>query len=552
MEMLFELTEAPKVEGLETSDLLDFPGYRGRLKVMDLAEARQQVEGRDPVAELVLRGKVAYLFERYTDDQEMNVLVLCTPSDKQSDINEVGDALTWWINATQGETASERARRKPGLVWSVTMLDKRIAESSSKALDVIRESWDGFMRMVLLERFEKFDWVRNWSAGRPFDNLFLVRKPGMSDAFIDTTPRPELHEKAIQDTKRATLDHMRATFVENPLVRRHVADPGSAWDAMLGLNDGGMTRLADYLRAVARVEIKLTRIEEQVRHVANDLAQTQLGAYYRADGADEVERKRRLAETVIGALTEQATNFGELLRLLQPSPDHLRSIYMRAEDSGQGDAPAPAPRRGLVVLGGASAATAKPAAARAARFGKAAIAAWTKQLRSLPENAEAHRFLGIPGDVLQALVDEMITGAARHRVEERLIAALEVAENQAAATRSRLADQQVRIACMVIDEFVDWLGFGAKPLSERPRTDGAAPAFAPREPLNGLPVLDDDSAAFTAGFILDWFEAFRDTAVNNAGHAAGSEISPEQNARLGRILHLISGGTAAGAELTGA
>lgn len=553
MEMLFELTEAPQVEGLETIDLLDFPGYRGRLKVMDLAEARQQVEGRDPVAELVLRGKVAYLFERYTDDQEMNVLVLCTPSDKQSDINEVGDALTWWISATQGETASERARRKPGLIWSVTMLDKRIAESASKSFDVIRESWDGFMRMVLLERFEKFDWVRNWADSQPFDNLFLVRKPGMSDAFIDTSPRPHLREKAILDTKKATLDHMRATFVENPLVRRHVADPGGAWDAMLGLNDGGMTRLADYLRMVARVETKLERIEEQVRHVEHDLVGTQLGVYYRADGADEVERKRRLAETVVGALTEQATSFGELLRLMQPSPDQLRSIYVRAEDGGEGDAPSPAPRRGLVVLGGpSSGAPAKPAAARAVRFGKAAIAAWTRQLRSLPERTEIHRVLGLPGEILQALVDEVITGAARHQVEERLVAALEGAEIQASTTRNRLADQQVRIAGMVIAAYVDWLGFGTRPVSERPRIGGTVPVFAPGRPLTGLPVLDDDSAGFTASFILGWFEAFKDTAVNNAGHAAGSEISPEQNERLGRILDLISGRTDAGAEFTGA
>ena len=142
----------------------------------------------------------------------MNVLVLCTPSDKQSDINEVGDALTWWINATQGDTPDQRGLRKSGLIWTVTMLDKRIAESSSKSLDVIRESWDGFMRMVLLERFEKFDWVKNWSNGCTFRQPVPGRKPGMSDAFIATTPRPERREDAILESKAETLTHMRRTF----------------------------------------------------------------------------------------------------------------------------------------------------------------------------------------------------------------------------------------------------------------------------------------------------------------------------------------------------
>jgi hypothetical protein len=230
---------------------------------------------------------------------------------------------------------------------------------------------------------------------------------------------------------------------------------------------------------------------------------------------------------------------------MQPGQEHLRSIYVRSEDAGENGgagAAAPPPRRGLVVLGGASQVAAKPTTVRAVRFGKAVVGAWMKQLRSLPEIADVHRFLGLPAEVIQGLVDEVITGAMRHKVEDRLIASLEGAEAQASTTRNRLADQQVGIARMVISEYVNWLGFSAKPLSERPQVDGFGPAFAPRPPLDGLPVLDDASAMFTAGFILSWFEAFKDTAINNAGHAAGSEISPEQNDRLGQILRLISGG----------
>ena len=176
------------------------------------------------------------------------------------------------------------------------------------------------------------------------------------------------------------------------------------------------------------------------------------------------------------------------------------------------------------------------------RFGKAVIGAWTKQLRSLPENADVHRFLGLPGEVIRVSSMRLSPGpcATRSR-KSRLIASLEGAEAQTSTTRNRLADQQVGIALMVISEYVNWLGFSAKPLSERPQVDGSVGFRA--EAAAGRPaVLDEASAMFTAGYILSWFEAFKDTAINNAGHAAGSEISPEQNDRLGQILRLISGG----------
>ena len=37
----------------------------------------------------------------------------------------------------------------------------------------------------------------------------------------------------------------------------------------------------------------------------------QLGVYYRADGANEVARKRALADRVVGGMMEQATCFEE-------------------------------------------------------------------------------------------------------------------------------------------------------------------------------------------------------------------------------------------------
>ena len=56
-----------------------------------------------------------------------------------------------------------------------------------------------------------------------------------------------------------------------------------------------------------------------------------------------------------------------------------------------------------------------------------------------------------------------------------------------------------------------------------------------------MPPLPEKPLNYTANYLLDWMVAFRNLAIGNAGHSAGREISPEQNALLGQILDQIDG-----------
>jgi len=398
-ELRFVLAEEPRAGLLERVDLLDFPGYRGRLKIADLAEVRDQLEGEriDPVAQLVLRAKVAYLFERYTDDQEMNVLVLCTPSDMQSEVEDLGRVLTTWVHATQGAGARDRAGREPGLVWAVTKFDKRL-EPRPHTPDQVRQGWETLMKMTF-ERFSS-DWVAAWTPNRPFDNLFLLRKPGLAGHSVATDgARRESHVLPDQGERLALL---RSTFLESASIRAHVRDAAAAWDAMLTPNDGGMSRLAAYLERVCVIESKWQRIGEQLDAVVDELVVHRFGAYYYREGAAEVENKKRLAERVIAALRRRPDAMGELLWGLLPSDDLLRSLYLRTENqSGHRDERTrdrEDPRQQSAPLGGlidldallpadGLLAAPEPAAGDAAtHFARAALGAWIGHLRELPEN----------------------------------------------------------------------------------------------------------------------------------------------------------------------
>lgn len=564
-EMVFLLAETPRISLLEQVDLLDFPGYRGRMGLTGIAEAAIKDKGSNPIGSLFLRGKVSYLFERYTDDQEMNVLVLCNPSDKQIEITALAPVLESWVDATQGATPAERAQRNPGLLWALTMFDKRLQDNMGQSDSNLDIQWKGMMELALLERFGEAKWVQEWSNGRAFDNVFLVRKPGMSKGIFEMDGE---REGPIYPAVQDDIARMRATFTANELVERHVHDPAAAWDAMIGQDDGGMSRMVAHLQSVANVETKLARIAEQIAHIQREIAEVQLGSYYRADGADEVARKDRIADLVLSTLRTRSSLFGETLRLLQPSTEHLRALYLNAESTTPDtvDAPTaaatPAPTSapaegGLFSLDIFAPPAPAPLAAsptpppaltvnrRAAAFAKAAISDWLRQLRQLPESPDAQRFLNLSGEVLHGLVDEVITGAMRFRLEEKVAEALHHSSNRAGATRNKLVDQQVLIASTLINDYVDYLGYSEQDPSQRPKSVMPGQCiFAPPPPiaLDILPQLQPSALNYSALYILDWFEAFRATARGNAGHAAGSEITPEQNHRLGQILAVITNG----------
>ena len=564
VELVFPLVEPTSEPLFEHVDLLDFPGYRGRLSVESLDDVRRAVSSDEasPVAQLILRGKVAYLFERYTDSQEMNVLIVCTPSNKQSDVTAVGPVLTRWIDKTQGAKPEERALRKPGLLWAITMFDMRIGSDLDKGEDLLRLGWGsgGMMKMTMLERFGQYTWLQEWTAGQPFANTFLVRKPRMKVTFLDVQAGEEI---GINAAAQDSLGLMRSTFVEDETVQRHINQPQLAWDAMLELNDGGMGRISQYLRGVALCEVKLGRIREQLDDVLH-LLENRLGHWYQAEGAGELEKKRKIAKQIFDAVWPRRILLGELLQRMQLPDDLVRGLYLRADDEEATALVSDSGGSG-VVSGGAlnlgddlghddgfdlfgdnesaplSSSNALPlrSSGSDARFAQAVLREWISHLRHLPEDMRLMTYLGFSKPAVEALVDELITGASRLDLQTRLLQAI-VSTEQIGTKREQLAGRQVLTAKTVLGDFIGWLGFIESPQEQRPdsRIERGAKLFqAPPVIFPGkLPELPAQPLEHTRNYVGDWLVALAKIAEDNAGHSAGREITPEQNEALGKVL----------------
>jgi hypothetical protein len=560
-ELIFPLVNTPHQAVFSEVDLLDFPGYRGRLgleSLSDISSAQAKDKTGNPVAQLLLRGKVAYLFERYTDSQEMNVLVVCTASHKQSDVTEVGPVLTEWIRKTQGELPEERSKRAPGLIWAVTMFDMKITDSLSKDEDMLHSVWNNLVKMTMLERFGGYQWMQEWSNGAPFNNTFLVRKPRMPVAFLDIEHG---QEKEITSSVANQLRLMEQTFGRAELIQNHIADFDSAWNAMMSLNDGGVERLSQYLAKVSIRQIKLDRIAEQMDALLHDLVDNRLGRWFHQDGVGEVEAKRKIAQQVVTALRPRITLLAELQEKLRLSDAVLQDIYMGADGVEQDASVETEPQAStalnlgddpfglddaLDIFGDKPVSTAqqknvslsKPNSGDA-RFAQSVVREWIEHLRDIPSQAGLLTYFGLSKEATEMLCDEMITAATRLDLQHKLLEAVSGNE-QVGTKRERLVDRQVMAARTLLSDFIAWLGYIDVPLSERSesRINTGHKLFEQptRIPKGKLPAIGNEAFDHTRVFMGDWLVGFAQMVLDNAGHDGGREIKPEQNADLGAMI----------------
>ncbi len=497
----------------------------------------------------------------------MNILILCTPSDQQSEVTDVVPVLSDWITKTQGATAEQRADHPSGLVWAITKFDEVLEKVSHEdSLDTMRPHWgnQGLMKRTLLERFGKCDWISDWHPNQPFNRVFLVRKPNMG-IFVENG---KTEEKNLNEDKhyQPKFKQARQTFIEDETVKRHIDKPQEAWDAMMQLDDGGITRLGNYLKEVTNVwndrGIKLKRITEQLAEAVKEI-RAGLGRYYQEGGEEGVKKKKEIAERVIKAIEEiwdrhlqkgRHSLIGELLARLEPSADDLRERYRADSDASHEDSGAASTPE---EKADPSQASAKPSADRQlrlrsteGRFAQAVMEEWRKHLREIPKNEALLRYLGYGKQTIEDLVDELIAGAERCQLEGRLVKETQSAERYASARRDSLVARQVAAVRTVINDYIAWLGNERIPLEERPPSSAGASGhklFAPPPaiPKGKLPELDEQYRDYTSIYLHDWLAALEQLIIGNAGFSDPGGITVEQNMALGIILSKIGGSQAA-------
>lgn len=565
-ELRVTLDRAPWPFLLHT-DLLDFPGARSREdSTPEKYLRRDDVKSDDrPAREYCfLRGKVAVLFDNYVADLDLNTMMLCVP-DSNLETRKLPALVEGWVAKTHGATPEQRAGRANSLLFCMTKSDRLFDLAAGATL---AQSVDNRFDVNIKEFLS---WMRAWEPGRPFNQTFMLRNPKAVEQralFVYDGAATEgvvRSEAALTDDFRDRVaPALRAALRANPLAQAHLGDIDQKVDALIKLNDGGVSALAAALEPVSAPDLKFDQIKPRADHVAREVAAMLRGYYEDDDIQRRIEQRLGRAREAIRAMAVGGVPLGLLLRALSVDEASLRQAYFefvrREVDSpnkGSGAAPAASPVHAddngfgfdLAELGldGPAAASADPPPAPRETYGSVAISRWLQRLLDAVADPLPSRRAGLAAEPFQVFIDELESGARRLKLVERIDAAISriVAYQQTpAATAATVA----LTASLIVNNFINDAGrqlaaeTGDADLAARARAAFPAPDQLPPGALPALPADEAALRAWRAQLPTAWAKAFLSLTQENASSSAGVLVDPAQNTRLGTILSRMSGG----------
>ncbi|HEX5080045.1 MAG TPA: virulence factor SrfC family protein, partial [Geminicoccaceae bacterium] len=541
------------------TDLLDFPGARSR---QPLSLGRYFEQNENALKETFLRGKVAYLFDRYVAEQELTSMLLCIGYGNQ-EVTTLPNMIAEWIATTHGATADERARRRCVFFLVLTMFDMMFGEKAGSTDGDPGTRFATRMEAALLGFFGKaHDWPRQWTPAQPFTNCVWLRNPNFkAEAIIDYDERGL--ERAIRADKEGRIAELRAGCIRVPEVRAHFREPERAFDEAMRLNDGGIGYLAGLLEPLCEPGIKYEQLDERLK----TLRQKMLEKVSRFHVSDDVEvrlqERREVAHRVVDGLYEAADygRFGAVLESLQIEAGALGDAMYRAENqpdahvrivaapvsAGARDRPRPRPRPGMAAGGNGAAPPElrddRPQALTRPQFlADVALRHWIGQLRAAAEADDLEHRLRMPAGDFGELTAELMGGMRRlglgTQVARAIADASYIDKGETAVARPAL------LACRMINGYVSHLGFDGLPLDQRPVVetgDGESrPVFRPRPVAHDARAIGPDPVAFGEDFVADWVFAFFRLVEDNAASQDGLQIDVEQNARIGAVVKALA------------
>ncbi|MCI4662049.1 MAG: putative virulence factor [Neomegalonema sp.] len=556
----------------EHSDLLDFPGVRERRTAKGPLESYFR-NSEAPLKNLFLRGKVAFLFERYVAEQELTSMLLCVPPSNVEVAADLSSGVEDWIRATQGASPEERAKVDTMLFLVLTKFDMHLTDKAGAG-----ESHQRFENRITASLHAPFgnmrdSWPLNWTPDQPFRNCFWLRNPNYpAEAVIQYDAQGR--EVDYLDHKRARIGELKAGCLASPLVRTHMLNPAEAWEAAMALNDGGVEYLVENLTPISRPEIKARQIAARHQELCQNMARLMLPFYSDDDVAKRLEERRAVAGQIVEAINDafDRRRFGRLIEGLGVDPDAIaaqldqpsETVMIIAAEGASGPAerarpggdaanagrpararpgaPAPAPgAAGDARVGSAQAGSALEDGprlmTREAYQAETAILVWLAAMRSFSERPDIETHLHMHAGDVAEIVGEL--GAASRRIGLLETLAAELARWNFGSRSDGQTAAAALAAANRINRHVERLAVDEMAPEERPvvpSASGSRIAFAASPDRSSAQDLPEEPERRDEHYLEDWTFALYRMFEDNARQENGGRVDPEQNARLGGIL----------------
>ena len=333
-----------KKDLLKYSDLLDFPGARNRLELK--TSFLDKVDTQDKVPNMVkvlLRGKVAFLFNKYSDSRAINILLFCHDG-KNVEVTKMYSVIEQWINTYVGDTPERRRKTIEnaggippmfvvGTKFNMDMVQEDSPDKNNFA--ALSSRWDGRFEALYKDCFEagNVDWFENWTAaGETFKNTYMLRDykysscmggcSNLYDGYRKSDPCPREDRMVMTESFYATL---KKSFVENAYVAKFFSSPERAWDLSATINNDGSVYIIEQLTSVARNmgQVRTDLFDQEMRDVSREVRKIMENYWVDPKQGDDPREKIRIARSVQREFdfvsNEDSYFFGRFLHQMQLS-----------------------------------------------------------------------------------------------------------------------------------------------------------------------------------------------------------------------------------------
>ena len=241
-------------------DLLDFPGARSRESMSE-----KDVSDKD-IPQLLRRGKVAYLFNKYSRSLKLSSILFCFHN-VQKVGPDVGNSINDWIEKSIGATPEARSEALHGLgglsplLVVATKFNMDLEFNKADRPGELTNHWTRFSKL-LPEIVTPHTWLESWTTGAvpyfrqiyPLRDFYWSKKRKLFTGYSDEKglehPEDGYDMSEIQGFPNY-WEELKQSFVGHEFMRKHFADPTQAWNDVATPNNDGSKAIIRVLDKIA-------------------------------------------------------------------------------------------------------------------------------------------------------------------------------------------------------------------------------------------------------------------------------------------------------------
>jgi len=331
-----DVTYETSIGLLKENDMLDFPGARSRKK-----ELLDTLNEDAILINVLLRGKVAYLFNMYNESMLINILLFCHHA-AQNDVTDIPLLLNDWIMNYVGDTMEKRQKTLEltggisplfyiGTKFNMDMQKK--TEDIENRINALNGRWQQRFEKVLYHQCfnadgsldsQKVKIFLNWTrSGECFNNSYILRDFKFSGPLASKLYEDENTPNRTMTIPQEHYENLRETFIHNEAVKRFFSFPELSWDVCASVDNDGAQYIISQLAKVASCMGK-TRDEQFKRllQVSTSKIKSVMEGYFVSADLDEllqanIRKARAISREMAFTCNSDNYYFGHLLQALQ-------------------------------------------------------------------------------------------------------------------------------------------------------------------------------------------------------------------------------------------